>query len=109
MKTALNNVNAAQEAYAARGETIAIELVTKGGGFAMLRADVSPVRAHLAEIRRRYPAVVFAACQNTRRSLAEAEHKAIQDIPEVPEATDVPAGIVRLTESQEQGWAYIRV
>jgi intracellular sulfur oxidation DsrE/DsrF family protein len=26
----------------------------------------------------------------------------------VPEATVVPAGVVRLTELQEQGWAYIR-
>ncbi len=66
MTTALNNINAAQEAYAARGETVAIELVANGG-FTMPRADISPVRAQLA-------------------------HKAIQDIPEGPEATDVPPG-----------------
>ena len=109
MRVALNNISAAQQAYAELGEPLRMELVANGGGYTMLRADTSPVRDRLAEIHRLYPAVVFSACQSTRRGLAEAEHKAVSDIPEVPEATDVPAGIVRITELQELGWTYIRV
>ena len=109
MRTALNNITAAQEAYAALGQPVSIELVANGGGYTMLRADVSPVRERLAEVHRLYPAVTFAACQNTRRGLAEAEHKTIAEITEVPEATEVPAGIVRITDLQEQGWTYLRV
>ncbi len=109
MRTALNNITAAQEAYAAGAEPLSLELVANGGGYAMLRADVSPVRERIAEVHKLYPAVVFAACQNTRRGLAETEHKTIAEITQVPEATDVPAGIVRITELQEQGWTYIRV
>jgi intracellular sulfur oxidation DsrE/DsrF family protein len=53
--------------------------------------------------------VVFSACQNSRAAIAKAEAKAAQDIPQVPEATDVAAGVVRLNQLQEQNWSYIRV
>jgi intracellular sulfur oxidation DsrE/DsrF family protein len=33
----------------------------------------------------------------------------VKDIPELPGVTDVPEGVVRLIELQEQGFAYIRV
>jgi hypothetical protein len=49
--------------------------------------------------------VAFSACGNTKKGMEKAEGHAI-DI--IPEATIVPAGIVRLTELQEQGWSYIR-
>ena len=109
MAIALGNIQNAQETYAARGETVSIELVANGGGYTMLRADTSPVKERLAQIHALYPAVVFSACQMSRKGQAAAEHKSPDQIPEVPEATDVPAGIVRLTELEEQGWSYIRV
>jgi hypothetical protein len=109
MLVALSNITAAAETYAAKNETVAIELVANGPGYTMLRADTSPVKPQIAEIHARFPFVVFAACQRSRRGAAKAEGKAAQEIPEVPEATDVPAGIVRLSELQEQGWSYIRV
>lgn len=109
MRVALNNIENAHTVYAAQGETLSLELVANGGGYAMLRADISPVKERLAEIHGLFPAVVFSACQMTRKGVAAAEHKQLADIPQVPEATDVPAGIVRITELQEQGWTYIRV
>ena len=109
MRIALNNIAAAEVAYAAKGEPVAIELVADGGGYTMLRADKSPVADQVAALRRRYPAVVFSACQNSRRGQAAAEGKAPEDIPELEGVTDVPAGVVRLAELQEQGWSYIRV
>jgi uncharacterized protein len=36
------------------------------------------------------------------------ERKEGHPIAIVPEARVVPAGVVRLTELQEQGWSYIR-
>jgi intracellular sulfur oxidation DsrE/DsrF family protein len=109
MSVALHNIMAAADYYAERQQTVAIELVANGPGYAMLRADTSPVKALITEVHTKFPFVVFSACQNSRKGIAKAEGKAVQDIPEVPEATDVPAGVVRLTELQEQGWTYIRV
>jgi intracellular sulfur oxidation DsrE/DsrF family protein len=109
MNIALNNITAAAEYYAGKNEAVAIELVANGPGYTMLRADTSPVKAHIAEVHARFPFVVFSACQRSRSAAAKAEGKTAQEIPEVPEATDVLAGIVRLSELQEQGWSYIRV
>jgi uncharacterized protein len=108
MNVALSNIVNAADYYAARGKTISIELVANGPGYAMLREDRSPVKARIAEIHKQLPSVVFSACQNSRRAIAKAENKSIEQIVEVPEATDVPAGIVRLCELQEQGWSYVR-
>ena len=108
MNLALSNVSNIAEAYAARGEAVAIELVAYGPGYAMLRADVSPVVGRIAEVRARLPFVVFSACQNARRGMAQAEGKSVEQIPELPGVTDVPAGVVRLVTLQEQGWSYIR-
>ena len=109
MAVALHNVAAAADYYAERGQTVAIELVVNGPGYTMLRADTSPVKAEVAATKRRYPFVVFSACQKTREGLAAAEHKLPQDIPELPEATDVAAGVVRLSELQAAQYSYIRV
>jgi intracellular sulfur oxidation DsrE/DsrF family protein len=109
MTVALHNITNAVEFYAAKKETVAIELVANGPGYTMLRADTSPVKAEIAEVHARFPFVVFSACQMSRKAIAKAEGKAVHDIPQVPEATDTPAGIVRLSELQEQGWSYIRV
>ena len=109
MNVALSNIVNASEVYAERGEPVAIELVANGPGYAMLRADISPVKERLAEVRKQVPSVVFAACQKSRAAVAKAENKTIDQIPELPEATDIPSGVVRLCDLQEQGWSYIRV
>ena len=109
MQLALHNIANAADAYAEQGQKVAIELVANGPGYKMLRADTSPVKNEVAAVKAKYPFVVFSACQNSRRGMAAAEHKAVADIPEVPEATDVPAGVVRLTELQEQHYSYIKV
>ena len=109
MNVALHNIAAAADYYAAQNQAVAIELVANGPGYVMMRADKSPVAALIAETHAKYPFVVFSACQNSRKGVAKAEGKTMAEIPEVPEATDVPAGVVRLSELQEQGWSYIRV
>jgi uncharacterized protein len=108
MRVALHNIAAAIDYYSEKHQTVAIELVANGPGYMMLR-DMSPVKEEVAATKKKYPFVVFSACQNSRKAVAAAEHKAPQDILELPEATDVPAGVVRLSELQEQHYSYIRV
>jgi intracellular sulfur oxidation DsrE/DsrF family protein len=108
MNVALSNIVNAAAYYAAAGVTVAIELVANGPGYTMLREDTSPVKDRITPVRMQLPFVVFSACQNSRAGAAKTENKTIDQIPEVPEATDVPAGIVRISELQEQGWSYIR-
>ena len=108
MNVALANIANAADAYAALGKTIAIELVANGPGYTMLR-DTSPVKARITETHKKYPFVIFSACQNSRSGVAKVEHKTIDQIVELPEATDVPAGVVRIIQLQEQGWSYLRV
>jgi intracellular sulfur oxidation DsrE/DsrF family protein len=105
MNLALNNVVNISQHYSAAGEEVEIELVTYGPGLHMLREDTSPVKARLKSIKESMPNVAFSACGNTRKGMAKAEGK---EIPLVSQAKEVPAGVVRLMELQEQGWGYIR-
>ncbi len=108
MNLALTNVVNIARHYAGTGESVAIDLTAFGPGYAMVRADTSPVKARIAEIKRSYPFVRFSACQNARRAMAEAEGTTPERIPQIAEAEDVPAGVVHLSELQERGWSYLR-
>jgi uncharacterized protein len=103
MNLALNNAKNVLEYYAAKKETVAIEIVAYGPGLHMLRSDTSPVKQRVGEISME-PQISFAACGNTRANMAKQEAK---DIPLVSEARVVPSGVVRLMELQKQGYAYI--
>jgi intracellular sulfur oxidation DsrE/DsrF family protein len=105
MNLALNNVENIQKYYAAKGETVAVEVVTYGPGLTMLRADTSPVKDRVAAMSMQYPELRFSACENTRAGMAKREGK---EIPLVKEAKSVPSGVIRLIELQEQGWSYLR-
>jgi intracellular sulfur oxidation DsrE/DsrF family protein len=105
MTMALGNASNAAAYFAQRGEAVAIELVAYGPGLHMLRADTSPVKARLAEVRKALPQMVLSGCNNTLQAMQKAEDK---EISLVSEARIVPAGIVRLMELQEAGWSYVR-
>jgi intracellular sulfur oxidation DsrE/DsrF family protein len=105
MKIALNNAKNAHELYAGRGEEIVIEIVANSGGLHMLRDDTSPVKEEIRSLRKLDPKVVFSACNNTKVGMEKKEGKTIAMISE---AIIVPAGVVRLVELQEQGFAYMR-
>lgn len=107
MNLVLNNVTSATEYYKAHNEEVQIEIVAFGPGYLMLR-DISPVKARIAEVHQKMPSIVFSACQNSRRAVARAENKKPEEIAQLPEARDIPAGVVRLNELQEAGWSYIR-
>ena len=107
MNLVLNNVSNLLEYYHGKGEQAQIEVVAYGPGLNMLRADKSPVKARLTRIEKvGFPSkVTFSVCHNTMKAMEKKEGHAIQI---VPEARVVPAGVVRLTQLQEEGWSYIR-
>jgi uncharacterized protein len=107
MNLVLNNVSNLLEYYHSKGEQAQVEVVAYGPGLNMLREDKSPVKDRLKRIKSgSFPSsVTFSACHNTMMGM---EKKEGHPIPIVPEAKVVPAGVVRLTELQEQGWSYIR-
>jgi uncharacterized protein len=105
MKVALNNARNAHKLYKERGEEVAIEIVAYSQGLHMLRDDTSPVKPEIAELRKHVPQVAFSGCSNTKTAMEKREGK---PIPIIAEATIVPAGVVRLVELQEAGYAYVK-
>lgn len=107
MNLVLNNVSNLTEYYNSKGEQVQIEVVAYGPGLNMLRDDKSPVKDRIKFIKEgSFPSTVaFSACGNTKKGMEKAEG---HPIPIIPQASVVPAGVVRLSELQEQGWSYIR-
>lgn len=107
MNLVLNNVSNLMEYYHSKGEQAQIEVVAYGPGLNMLRDDKSPVKERISKIKSSaFPSTVgFEACGNTKKGMEKAEG---HPVPIIAEATEVPSGVVRLTELQEQGWSYIR-
>jgi intracellular sulfur oxidation DsrE/DsrF family protein len=105
MKLAFNNARNAHELYTEWGEDVAIEIVAYSQGLHMLRDDTSPVKEEIKVLRAKVPQVAFVACNNTKKGMERREGKTITLIPE---ATLVPAGVVRLVELQELGYKYVK-
>ena len=105
MGLVLNNVANLSTYYSGIGEEATVEVVAYGPGLNMLREDTTPGKARLTSIKQSIPSVIFSACNNTKMAMEKAEG---HPITIVPEAHIVPAGVVRLTELQEQGWVYIK-
>ncbi len=103
----LNNVSNVTEHYNGKGEQVQIEVVAFGPGLNMLREDKSPVKDRIKHIAEgSFPSkVTFSACGNTKRAMEKAEG---HPVPIIAQASVVPAGVVRLSELQEDGWSYIR-
>ena len=105
MNMALNNVQNVTKYYESIGDSVEIELVAYGPGLMMFVEGKSPVADRISTISLELDNVTFAACGNTHRKMSE---KAGHDIAIMDEAGMVPAGVVRLMELQEQGYAYAR-
>lgn len=103
MNLALNNAENMQKYYAAKGEKVEIEIVAFGNGLAMMRSDTSPVKERLAALS--HQGIVFDGCGTTKAKQSVVEEK---NITLLPEAHEVPTGVVRITELEEQGWTYLR-
>lgn len=105
MNLALNNIANVYGVYQKKGEEIQVELVAYGPGLHMLRADTSPVKERVTSLKQNFENVSVVACGNTKTGMEKAEGKAVTLLPGV---SVVPAGVPRIMERQEQGWAYLR-
>ncbi|HEY7302277.1 MAG TPA: DsrE family protein [Xanthobacteraceae bacterium] len=105
MRLAFNNARNAYDLYNSWGEELSVEIVAYSQGLHMLRDDTSPVKEEIHELRKHVPQIAFGACNNTKRAMEKREGK---PVPIIPEATIVPAGVVRLVQLQEAGYAYVK-
>ncbi len=105
MNLALNNARNVVDYYKAKGEEVAIEIVTFGPGLHMLRDDTSPVKQRIAAMALEAPGVAFIACANTQANMSKQENKQISLISE---AKVMPSGVVRIMELQGKGYSYLR-
>ena len=107
--TAVLNVAAnVSRHYSERGEEVEIRIVAFNAGLNMLRTDKSPVLARLKSVSESLPHVTFEACGNTRETMARNEGKKPEEIPLLPTAKIVQAGVVSLIELSENGWTIVR-
>jgi len=106
MNLALNNAKNVIEYYRGKNEDAQVEIVAYGPGLHMLRDDTSPVKARIKEMTGSFPSkLAFAACNNTKQGMEKREGHAIAIIPQ---ATIVPAGVVRIMQLEEEGYSYVK-
>lgn len=99
-KIALNNAVNMQKAYGM--DNIAVEVVAYGPGLTML-TDKSTQSQRVASLAMQD--ITFSACGNTMKKVA----KKSGSMPVLIEGVQVvPAGVQRIMELQEDGYAYIR-
>ena len=108
MTAVLNVAASVSRHYSERGEEIEIRIVAFNAGLNMLRTDKSPVLARLKSVSESLPNVAFEACGNTRDTMARNEGKKPEEIPLLPNAKIVQAGVVSLIELSEKGWTIVR-
>jgi len=107
MNLVLNNATNVIEFYRDKHEDVNLDIVAYGPGLHMLRADTSPVKDRIKQLKdMAFPGTIqFSACNNTKQHMEKAEGHAIAILPE---ATIVPSGVVHLMQLQEQGWSYVK-
>ena len=99
-KIALNNAVALQKTYGL--DNIAVEIVAYGLGLSLLTKKSG--QADRVESLAMSD-ITFSACGNTMNKVAEKSGK----MPGLLEGVgQVPAGVARIMELQEQGYAYVR-
>jgi intracellular sulfur oxidation DsrE/DsrF family protein len=102
---ALGNAMNAKKYYDSKGEQLQVEIVAYGPGITMFREDKSPVKDRIAEVQKAIPGIVLSMCGNAK---AAAEKREGHEITPLPGVQVVPAGIVRVVQLQEEGYAYVR-
>lgn len=83
-------------------DNIIIEIVAYGPGLSMLTPE-SPASKRVPSLAQQD--ITFSACGNTKTKM---EKKSGKEVVLVEGVQIVPAGVLRIMELQEQGYAYIR-
>ena len=105
MNLVLNNAANVDAYYKEAGEEVNIEIVAYGPGLMMLVNGKSPVQKRITSFEQNFDNISFKACGNTHKKMSK---KAGKNIKLISQAQMVPAGVVHLTQRQEEGWTYIR-
>jgi len=106
MTLALNNAENVAAYYEAQGDEVVIEMVAYGPGLNMFIDGKSPVADRIERMALEMEGhLTFSACGNTLKKMTA---KLGSEPPLISEARVVPAGVVRLMELQEEGYAYIK-
>jgi uncharacterized protein len=107
MNLVLYNAKNVLEMYRAKNEDAIVEIVAYGPGLHMLRDDTSPVKDRIKQMAETAApsSLVFSACNNTKQAMERREGHPIAIIPQ---ATIVPAGVIRIVELEEQGYSYVK-
>ncbi len=92
--------------YRADHKAAKVEILADGPGLALLREHMTPFAMQIATLQRRYPNLIFAACQDTINRL---ERRKGIDPHLLPQAVIVPSAIAEIVRLQHRGWTYIRV
>ena len=99
-KIALNNAVNAQKDIGM--DNIDIEIVAYGPGLSVMTAQ-SPEAKRVSSLA--LQGITFSACNNTMKKMAKKSGK----MPVLADGVGiVPAGVIRIMELQEKGYAYIR-
>ena len=102
MNRTLNNARNLVKHYGVGN--IEIEIIANGPGLMMFHKD-SKLRERLAGVHA-YGNVKFAICANTMKGMKWTKADLLSDA--FAQEAIVPAGVVRVIELQEAGWAYSR-
>lgn len=105
MNLVLNNAANVDAFYKNAGEEVNIEIVAYGPGLMMLVDGKSPVQKRINSFEQNFDNISFKACGNTHKKMSKKTGK---NIKLVTQAQMVQAGVVHLTQRQEEGWTYIR-
>jgi intracellular sulfur oxidation DsrE/DsrF family protein len=105
MNLAVGNAVNYKNYYDGKHEAFQIEIVAYGPGITIFREDKSPVKERIEEAKKAIPGLVLSMCGNAK---AAAEKREGHEITPLAGVGVVPAGIVRVAELQEQGYAYAR-
>jgi len=106
MNLALNNAQNVAAHFAAQGDEVLIEVVAYGPGLNMFIDGKSPVADRIETMALEMDGkLTFAACGNTLKKMTA---KLGAEPPLIEEAHVVTAGVIRLMELQDEGYAYIK-
>ncbi len=105
MEMALNEVQELMGMFPR--DQLQVEVVTNAGGVNLLRANVSPYKARVEELMRRYPNLTFLACSNTVARLKRELGPHAVDL--IPDTRVGPTAVHEIVTRLQEGWIYIKV
>ena len=85
---------------------VKLDILANGQGLNLLRADTSQFAERIHELRTRYNAVTFKACQQAINRLKQ--EKGITATM-LPDTEVVPSAIGEIIQRQHEGWTYVRI